>query len=144
MNNPLEVGALARITRDIPTGGGERALREGQLIEIEDYVSAEEAENGTPFYWASTHGTGNINDVVVDADAVEQVKTAAQMNARRIPTVNELRHFLGFALLEEGDEIEITETSIDGESGLEIAGSTHDGLRFAATIQITSIYEADF
>lgn len=144
MSKTLESGTLAKITHDSTSeweGGGYKA---GRLIEIEDFVSAEEAEDGIAFYWASSHGTGNMNDVCVSAEHVEVVKTANQMNARRIPTMEELRDFLGSALLDSGDTFEITETDRDGLGGVEIAGKTHDGLRFAATIQITSIYEADF
>lgn len=141
---PIEPGALAKITREVPAAGRRRALHPGELIEIEDYVSAEDAEDGVPFYWASTHGTGNMNDVTVNADNVELVKTAEQMNARRIPTVTQLRNFLGSELLADGEGFQVTETDHDGENGVEIAGRTDDGLRFAATIQITTIYEADF
>lgn len=144
MSNPIESGALAKITRDIPADDHNPTLHTGQLIEIEDYVSAEEADDGIPFYWASSHGTGNSHDICVNADSVEVVKTAEQMNARRIPTVSELRQFLGSALLDDGEGFRVTETDRDGENGVEIAGQTNDGLRFAATIQITTIYEADF
>lgn len=140
MSDFIEFGALAKVTRDIP----DLALRMGQLIVIEDYVSAEASEDGTPFYWASSHGTGNMNDVIVYADAVELVKTSEQMNSRRIPTLAEVRNFLGFALLEVGDGFDISETDYFGEDGVEIAGKTSEGLPFVATIQITSIYEADF
>lgn len=148
MNNPIvpmiEYGSLAKIIRDIPADDHNHALHEGQLIEIEDYVSAEEADDGIPFYWASTHGTGNQNDVSVNADCVELVKTAEQMQARRIPTVTEIRDFLSSALLDDGEGFSVTETDRDGENGVEIAGQTDDGLRFAGTIRITSLFEADF
>lgn len=144
MSDIIEYGALAKIIRDIPSDDFNHALHTGQLIVIEDYVSAEESEDGIPFYWASSHGTGNMNDVSVYADAVELVKTSKQMNSRRIPTVSEIRDFLSSALLDDGEGFEVTETDRDGENGVEIAGQTSDGLRFAATVQITSIYEADF
>ncbi|PCC37437.1 hypothetical protein [Glutamicibacter sp. BW77] len=66
------------------------------------------------------------------------------MKARRIPTVDELRDFLSSALLDDGYGFSVTETDRDGLGVVEIAGKTNDGLRFAATIQITTIYEADF
>lgn len=140
---PIEAGALARITRDIRDEENSRDRKKGDLVEIECYVSAEESEDGIAFYWASSNGTGNVNDVCIDADAVEIAKTADQMSARRIPSVEELRAYLGSALLGDTDTFNVTETDRDG-NGVEIAGKTNDGLRFAATIQITSIYEADF
>lgn len=143
MSTTLENGALAKITHDSTDEWEGKKYRAGTLIEIEEYIDAEEAEDGQAFYWASSHGTGNMNDITVDAAHVELAKTAEQMAARRIPTMEELRDFLGSALLDEGDTFEVTETDRDG-AGVEIAGKTHDGLRFAATIQITSIYEADF
>lgn len=141
---PIEPGALAKIIHDVPDAGYCRALRAGELIVIEDYVPADEAEDGTAYYEASTHETGNSYDVTVNVEHVELVKTAAQMGARRIPTVTELRDFLGSELLGDGEGFQVTETDRNGENGVEIAGRTDDGLRFAATIQITTIYEADF
>lgn len=143
MSNILESGALAKITNDSTKEWEGASYKAGRLIEIEDFVSAEEAEDGIAFYWASSHGTGNMNDICVAAEHLEVVKTAEQMSARRIPTMEELRDFLGSALLGNGDTFDITETDRDG-AGVEIAGKTRDGLRFAATIQITTIYEADF
>lgn len=140
---PIPAGSLAKITQDFRDDENSRSRKKGDLIEIEDYVSAEEAEYGVAFYWASSHGTGNMNDVCVEADHVELVKTPEEMNARRIPTMEELRAFLGSELLGDAPTFDVTETDHDG-NGVEIAGTTRDGLRFVATIQITSIYEADF
>lgn len=139
MSKQIENGALAKITGTSSTCHS----KVGDLVVIEDYVSAAESDDGIAFYWASSHGTGNMNDLTPNAANVELVKTAEQMTARRIPTMEELRTFLGSALLGDGDTFEVTETDRDG-SGVEIAGKTRDGLRFAATIQITAIYEADF
>lgn len=144
MTKPLEPGTLAKITRDIPADDHNHTLHMGQLIEIADYISAEEADDGVPFYWANSHGTGNLNDICANADNVEMVKTVEQMNARRIPTLTELRDFLSSALLDDGDTFSITDTGRNGENGVEIGGKTNDGLPFVATIQITTIYEADF
>lgn len=140
---PLPAGTLARakgISRDVDI---QRIIDRNTLFVIEDYVSAADAEDGITFYWASSDGTGSVNDIAIEARFVELVKTAEQMNARRIPNVDELRAYLGSALLGDADTFDVTETDRDG-NGVEIAGKTHDGLRFAATIQITSIYEADF
>ena len=143
MSTTLERGTLAKITHDSTKEWEGKGYKAGRLIEIEEYIDANEAEDGIAFYWASSHGTGNVNDICVASEHVELVKTAEQMTARRIPTMEELRDFLGSELLGDGDTFEVTETDRDG-NGVEIAGKTRDGLRFAATIQITSIYEADF
>lgn len=143
MSTILERGTLAKITHDSTKEWEGKGYKAGRLIEIEEYIDANEAEDGVAFYWASSHGTGNMNDICVAAEHVAVVKTAEQMNARRIPTMEELRDFLGSELLGDCATFEVTETDRDG-NGVEIAGKTRDGLRFAATIQITSIYEADF
>lgn len=143
MSSILERGTLAKITHDSIGEWEGKGYKAGRLIEIEEYIDANEAEDGVAFYWASSHGTGNMNDITVDARHVELSKTSEQMNARRIPTMEELRGFLGSELLGDSATFEVTETDRGG-SGVEIAGKTRDGLRFAATIQITSIYESDF
>lgn len=143
MSTILERGTLAKITHDSTKEWDGKGYKAGRLIEIEEHIDANEAEDGVAFYWASSHGTGNMNDVCVAAEHVALVKTSEQMNARRIPTMEELRDFLGSELLGDSATFEVTETDHDG-NGVEIAGKTRDGLRFAATIQITSIYEADF
>lgn len=119
---PIEPGALAKIIHDVPDAGYCRALRAGELIVIEEYVTTEEAEDGTAYYEASTHETGNSHDVTVNAEHVEAANTAAQMNACHIPTVAQLRDFLGSELLADGEGFQVTETDRDGEKGVEIAG----------------------
>lgn len=139
-------GTLIKVTEDSsnnpnwPQGRDGMPYSKGREGVIEDYASAEESEDGHPFYWVNDNGYGTFP---VDAEHVEVVKTVEAMEARRIPTMEELRDYLGSELLGDCDTFDITQTDRDG-SGVEIAGKTSDGLRFAATIQITSIYETDF
>jgi len=144
MTKPLRDGDLAVITKAVKDENGVIEYGEGQEFVIDGYVTAEEAGQEQGYYYGSTLNTGNSGDVEVDEEFVSLKKPASELAARRIPTVSELRGFLGGAMLDEDDKLSITETSPDGENSVEIFGRTTEGLPFVATIQITSISPADF
>jgi hypothetical protein len=111
---------------------------ERRFITIEDYVSAEEAEDGKPFYWAnSPHG---FNDVTLEPHEFEVVMTAEQAKARKPPTVEEVAAALASSALDSYDDFEITE-SYRESGGFEVGGETHDGLRFEAEIKVVWVQE---
>lgn len=141
---PLAEGALARLTRDLePMSQHERRQRAGLLFRIEDYVTAEQSEDGVAFYWGSSN-TG-INDVCVPADAVEQVMTPQQARARRPPGLPSLLRYLGSALLDDGDDFKIHETNQREEHDRSVTayGTTDDGIRFAVVVAVESVMEVD-
>jgi len=140
--HPIEAGALARIAKftdekDMPT------LREGLEFIIEDYVDENDSEDGIPFYWGSR--PGNMNDVVVRADAVEIVKTRAEMESRSIPTAAQIAEHIGGEALGFGNaEFRLGEADYSAMDGtLELFGRTSDGLAFSADIKVIRVTQVD-
>jgi hypothetical protein len=112
------------------------------VFEVEDYVSAEDAEDGVPFYWGST--AGGINNVTVPADsALELIRTAKQQADRALPTVEELCQHLGSALLSDSDTYRISETMPDGSRDVEVYGRTEDDLPFGFRVRVTGVWRTD-
>lgn len=142
---PLDRGTLVKLTRDVPADfSGDRVYTKGQTFTIEDYVSVEESEDGIPFYWGNTRAD-NINDICAPADAVELVKSKAQMDARIIPTRAQMMDMLGSAVMSDGNGFTVNESYKDSSSGvIECAGETDDGLTFAFNITVTTPHETDF
>jgi hypothetical protein len=141
MTEPMKRGALARTvteTLDVgrPSYFGTRLYPVGFEFEVEDYVSAEESEDGKAFYWGNAEGGGN--NICVAAADVEQAKSAEEMAARVLPGAKELLDFAVSALLTGRDEIEVTETSRSG-GVIEGYGKTEDGLTFGFTMLIPQI-----
>lgn len=146
MSTPIiEEGALARITRDITDEYSKRQYRKGHEFIVEDYVSAEESEDGIPFYWGSTHKSGNINDVVVVHDAVELVKSSADLAARTLPSAKAIAAYLaGEALGFGGDDFSFREADYSaGDGSLELYGRTADGLPMGVTVKVIRIVQVD-
>lgn len=137
---PIEDGALVQLTRDSVEGRG----RKGDLVVVGQYISAEEATEGVAFYWGSSHGTGNMNDVTMNATDVELVKTRAQMEGRTIPTRDQIVSMLGLALMDDGEGFEVVETNQDSANGaVECFGKTADGLAFVFTVNVTKLHQVD-
>jgi hypothetical protein len=144
--HPLEVGALARITRDIaPTEFSEKLYKAGKEFIVEDYVSATDSEDGVPFYWGSSHKTGNMHDVVVVADAVELVKSSAEMAARTLPTPASIAKYLASeALGFGGDDFAFNEADYSaGDGSFEIYGRTTEGLPLGVTVKVIRVVQGD-
>jgi hypothetical protein len=138
---PIEAGARVRLTRD--TG----AHRRGFEFVVEDYVEPasprdrEEGDIDAPHYYGSS--AGGFNNVLVPADAVDLICSAAEMNARRAPTRAQVRNAIGISLLGDFDGFSTTETANDTEHSLEVYGSTDDGLPFGFRVSIQSVWETD-
>lgn len=137
---PIEEGSLVKLTRDSAEGRG----RAGDLVVVGDYISAEEATKGVAFYWGSSHGSGNINDVTMAATDVELVKTRAQMEGRTLPTREQILDMLGTSLLDDGEGFEVVETNKDSDNGtIECYGKTEEGLAFVFTVSVAKLHHAD-
>lgn len=134
--HPIEAGALARIIR-----GGNT----GREFIVEDYVSAEDSEDGIPFYWGSSHKTGNMNDVTVAATDVELVKSGADMAARTLPSAQQIAQHLGSEALGFGSgEFSFSEADYSAADGsLELYGRTADGLPMSVTVKVIRIVQVD-
>lgn len=141
--HPIADGSLVRLTRELTDD--ERSwvtLGHGTEWTVDEYVPALQApaddEIDVAFYEATdAHGCS----VTVPADAVEVVKTAAQMAARTVPTVTELTAELGIT---NGwsNRFDIDEWHRSGDE-IECYATTSDGLRFAFTIKITGAWKTD-
>lgn len=142
---PIQEGSLVRLTRDVPLEfNATRAFSKGTTFIIEEYVLANESDDGKPFYWGNSR-PGNMNDICAPADAVELVKSKAQMDARTIPTRAQLVGLLSSAVMTSGNGFNINETDQDKATGvIECAGETDDGLTFAFVITLTNPHETDF
>ena len=146
MTEPMKQGTLARVTegcqdlvKNSLLGGvlGHRQYPAGFEFEVEDFVSAEQSEDGRAFYWGSAGGGGN-NICVLAAD-VEQVKSTEEMDARALPEAKQLLDFICSAMLGDGEGMTIEGMHMEDR---EIAGfgTTDDGLDFEFSIPLTEIY----
>jgi hypothetical protein len=145
VTEPMKQGALARVvkgTQDLTSnsllGGvlGHRQYPAGFEFEVEDFVSAEQSEDGRAFYWGNANGGGN-NVCVLAAD-VEQVKTAEEMAMRALPEAKELLDFISSALLTDRDGIRIDEVERSG-GVIEAFGKTEEGLTFGFSFPVTEV-----
>lgn len=128
------VGAMVRVK-------GEH-LHSGRLVTIEDYVSAEDSEDGKPFYWASSQQ--GVNDVVLNVDDFDEAYSSAEVRARRPPTLARLAKALSSEVHGDwSDLVEIDETNVD-EATIVCFGSTQDGLRLMIRLRVSSVQVVDF
>jgi hypothetical protein len=135
----IERGALARTTQDVEVEG--RRYRKGQPILIEDYVSAEEADDDVAFYWGSANG--GMYNIWIRADRVELAKSAAEMRARTIPDTKAIIDALSYEVMGRFDGFEINETELESPNSLLIYGSTEDGLHFGFTLTISGLQQVE-
>jgi hypothetical protein len=147
MSAPLPYGTLVRLARELTDDerGWVTLPHGGDRITVKDFFLAgnpDDDEIPVDFYEAhDEHGC----TVVIPADAVKVVQTAAEVAARRPPTREQIRDglaseiigFLGY------DGAEIDETHLVGEHEIEAYGSTRDGLGFGFTVRVTAAWETD-
>ena len=141
---PIEIGAMARMLRETENLDGRgRTYRRGDTFIIEDYVSAEESEDGIPFYYGSSND--GINNVCVLARDVEQVLSVEEVRSRKIPSVKEILDVVASNMLGSSNGIDIDESYKDPDAGVvEFYGQTDEGLSFAFTLSVGSIQRSDF
>lgn len=141
---PMTEGTLARVT-ETHDGMGARTYYKDMTFMVDEYISAEEAEDGVAFYWGSSeYGYG---DVAVEAGKVEQVMSADEARARKVPSLAEVTQFLAGAAVSYGDGDTFR---VDGaeyfnkERGLfSVEGKADNGLRFVAQVQVQFVEEQD-
>lgn len=151
MSAPIEDGARVRLCRELtdeerrwnpfPRYGG----KEFTVDEVWQPRPAEERESDeidVPIVYGSDDHGSSVGPVPLDA--VEVIKTAADMRARTIPTVAELRREISSELCGlMGDAFDTDESIHFGETGIEVYGKTHDGLGFGFQVHITRLWETD-
>lgn len=140
MSTTFEPGSLVRVTETHMMG--DREVRKGEEFEIEEFVPAGDPKDDyLPFDWyMGNDGHGSWREAA--AGKVELVKSATQMNARRIPTAEEIIAELD--CLNSYDGFEITEADRPEGNSRELAGHTKDGLYFACTITVSNVYQGDY
>lgn len=135
--SPHSQGTLVRLIRDSDFAGAHQ--RQGLEIEVEEFVTAEEAEDGTAFYWGSARG--GMNNVVFRHEDVEVVRTASQQANREAPSREALLRAVGSMIITgDSDGIRVTETGYDAEKGaIEVVAITDEGLEFTFHLFADSI-----
>lgn len=142
MSEPIESGAKARVVEATPDlSSPPRSFAKGYEFVVDDYVSAEESEDGQAFYWGSSvYGVG---DVAVAASAVVKIMSASDMARRRPPTLAAIRRAVACDLL-IGHAADFTLDETDASGGgdeIDVYGETDDGLRFGFTLTVSNVYE---
>lgn len=151
-------GTRVKVKTDaVDTGDGYHG---GEYV-IEGYVDKDERDCALPYYTAEGVDGESLGTVIPHA-ALEQVKSAAEhAEAMKMPQPEAVMSAVAGALhhMFGDDDMEIHETSLlkrspkAGESpegehsfthGVEFVGKTGGGRRFAGTLRLTSLYEADF
>jgi hypothetical protein len=139
----IEEGARARLTRDVHDLAAGTEFTVDEYLEPRPEVEREPDEIDAPHYYGSVNG-GSYN-LFAPADAVEQVMSAAAMQARRPPTARQLRDAISLDLLgrfADGDFV-LDETDRDGERSLEVYGRTASGLPFGFRVTVSDPWETD-
>lgn len=148
VRKPIEDGSRVRLSRELTEEErGWVMLGHGAEFVVNDFLSAASNPDPQPddidvdFYEGSDdHGCS----VVCPADAIEVVKTAAEMRSRTLPTREEIAKQIAGALLDEFDTFETFETAVLSDPGLiEVYGKTHDGLGLGFHIRVLHVWETD-
>lgn len=140
MNKPIETGALARTT--VAFSDNYYNYPAGMEFEVEDYATAEQADEPYGYYYGNTNGGYNID---VREDHVEFVKSRAEMDCRTVPTPAQIaEHLANESLGGFGAPFDLDESDWSAKDGtFEIYG-TKDGLRFAAEVKVLRVVRTDY
>lgn len=141
--HPLPEGTLVRLTETSD------AYPVGTQFVLDEYVEPreenqreDEDEIDEPIYYGNINGgSGNI---WAPARVVEVVKTAAEMDARRKPTKNQIASQIARSLMDEFQTFETDETFCpENAEWVEVYGKTFDGLTFGFRVVVTTIWDTD-
>jgi hypothetical protein len=132
---------MARVTRSHDNGDSGADFADTFIVQ--DYVGEEDSEDGIAFYVGDRNG-GYFN-YYCHADAAEQVLSPEEVTGRKIPGKEEILSHIMSEVMSGGDNFSIHSADRFSESNeVEFVGTTNDGLEFAFTVQLTSLYEADY
>ncbi len=145
MIEPIKPGALARVIVDTVNltsdGTGElfQDVPKGSEFTVEEYVSDAESEDNTAFYWGSWRG--GVNNLAVTAFKVEQVKSAEEMRARKLPRPDELLETIASALI-HADEVYETEQE-KADLAVTAYGRSENGLTYGFRVKLDGYWRTD-
>lgn len=128
----------------LPEGTIVRVINQYSPVKVSEYVPAEEAAYGKPFYYMdSPHG---YNDVIRHEDEIlEVVATPEEARANRVPSREQVAVLLTRLCGAETADLEIDEVERDKKE-VTLFGENEHGRRFAVTIPMDAvrIEETDF
>lgn len=133
-NHPA--GTAVRLTESTTDLSSERELRKGDEFEVEDFVSAQETEDGKAFYWLQR---SDGSSVCVRDGVLEEIRTAKEQRARVLPDAKELLTLVSDAVI-HGDGV--YETTLDGAS-IAVYGRADNGLTYGFRLALTGIWKTD-
>lgn len=126
--------------------GDEVRLANNKVVVI-DHINDNPNYKADDETWAEASSGGGWGNEWVDdpADVFEVLRSATELAARRIPDIGQMREALSAAIsgIWHDNDMSIIETSYDGDAGIEFYGESANGLHFAGTVEITSLYRAD-
>lgn len=133
-NHPA--GTAVRLTESTTDLSSERELRKGDEFEVEDFVGAQETEDGKAFYWLQR---SDGSSVCVRDGVLEAIRTAKEQRARVLPDAKELLTLVSNTVI-HGDGV--YETTLDGTS-IAVYGRADNGLTYGFRLALTGIWKTD-
>lgn len=147
VTHPLPEGTIARIGRQMTSEEESWSHFPRHAVgrfTLDEFVRAADNPDPQPddiqvdFYEATDeHGC----TVVVPADVVTVVMTAAEASARTLPSPETLLAQLD--LLGSFEDFETDESDRDGEFSREVYGRTHEGLTFGFRLTVAQVWRTD-
>lgn len=131
----FNIGDEVRITNQPAVDTNFPAARVGSVLVIGDYVSAEQADDGTPFYWSQ----GSSGDSWFFEGDAELVRSASELAARKVPTAEQIASDLG-GVIGNFRLIDVDESDVDGSS-VDFYGTTDDGLSVGFRVRVERVWE---
>ena len=147
ITHPLPEGTQIRLSRELTEDEKKWAAapRYDREFTVDEFLTAgDPAHDEVPVDFYVGNADGGSGNVCVPADAVEVVRTAAQMAARRPPTRPQLRDAVQSQLTGlSTDTFECDETDRDGDFAIEVYGRTTEGLPFGFRVRVEQVWETD-
>lgn len=115
-------------------------IRAGQKMVVEDYVPAEESEDGKAFYWLNhQNGYNNRNRWALESN-LNLVASASEVSKRTVPTIEAIAKSI--KIDPWGGDFSWDSIEPCGEGRVGITGRTSDGLEFVTEVQVLYVERA--
>lgn len=108
------------------------------MLVVDDYIPAEDSDDGVPFYLVSDDGGGFFAGFDIDASKIVQVSSAREAANREVPSKSVVRNEIDW-LGCFGDAIDFHESEWNGEDGVTLLGKAENGLDIVVTVKIESV-----